>query len=119
LLVFVFVFLAFTFLVNPLIFVSQINIIDTFKHVDFTIDVQRALHFFDGAILVLSSVSGVHMKSTDVDQHMKSYEIPRLVFIDKLDKKGANPWVVLNQVNLRLMRVIVLVLSKLFCFIIN
>lgn len=80
----------------------KINIIDTFKHVDFTIDVQRALHFFDGAILVLSSVSGVHMKSTDVDQHMKSYEIPRLVFIDKLDKKGANPWVVLNQARSKL-----------------
>jgi len=53
----------------------QINVIDTFKRVDFNIDVQRALHFFDGAILVLSGVSGVQRKSTDVDQHMKFQDL--------------------------------------------
>jgi elongation factor G len=96
----------------------QINIIDTCTHENsgFTVDLQRTLCVLDGAVLVLCSVLGVERESKTMDEHMIAYEIPRLVFIDKLDQKGANPWEVLNQVNLRLMEVI---LDSRFCSFIS
>ncbi len=79
----------------------RINIIDTPGHVDFTIEVERSMRILDGAIMIYCAVGGVQPQSETVWRQVNKYKVPRIAFINKMDRIGANFFNVINQIKER------------------
>src|SRR6266513_569807 len=80
----------------------RINIIDTPGHVDFTVEVERSLRVLDGGIVVLDAVAGVEPQSETVWRQADKYGVPRICFINKMDRVGANFWRTIDMIRERL-----------------
>src|SRR5947207_8026277 len=80
----------------------RINIIDTPGHVDFTVEVERSLRVLDGGVVVFDAVAGVEPQSETVWRQADKYSVPRICFINKMDRVGANFWGTIDQIKERL-----------------
>ncbi|RAV23731.1 translation elongation factor G, partial [Staphylococcus warneri] len=76
--------------------------IDTPGHVDFTIEVERSMRVLDGAVMVYCAVGGVQPQSETVWRQANKYKVPRIAFVNKMDRMGANFLKVVNQIKTRL-----------------